>query len=369
MKNVGLITFHRPVNYGAALQTVALSKTIDSLGAVCNLIDYRNPFFEKMYSPFKMPASRSLKSIAWAMLSLPYKMRQKSGFAKFISENTHLTKAIKNKAELSMYGNQYDLYITGSDQVFNLQCSGGETAYFLDFVQGKPKYSYAASLGDANISEESAVSYKNLLSDFCHISMREQSGANVIENITGKQCACMLDPTLLLNKTQWQELVKDKPSLLKERYVLVYFMAASKAAREEMMQVAKTVAAKKDCQVLLIGGSMHKRKNGIHYVNPTSPYQFLSLFRDASYVVTNSFHGTAFALNFEKPFFSYVKPDLQVSGRVESLLEIVQLKERIFSAAGDVSERDFALDFDEARQLLDAERSRCKEYLRGIIHG
>lgn len=369
MKNVGLITFHRPVNFGAALQAVALFKTIRAMGAQCHLIDYRNPFFEKRYRAFHLPHRCSVKTIAWSLAMVPYNLKQISGFRRFVRENTELTKPIKTKAELAEMGSQYDLYITGSDQVWNLDCSGGETAYFLDFVSDKSKNAYAASFGDWKVTEGNADLYQSLLSDFDNISVRERSGVAMVKELTGKDCVQTLDPTLLLDQKQWDSIAGQTKRLLDKEYVLLYFMAASKEARAHMRKVAKQIAKSRGCEILLIGGSMHKVKDGIHYANPTSPYEFVSLFRDAAFVVTNSFHGTAFSVNYQKPFYSYVKPELTVEGRVESLLKLLGLETRIFSYSEEIPDVDQAINYSAAGDALIQARNSSLQYLQGVLYG
>lgn len=369
MKRVGLITFHRPVNFGAALQSVALSKSIRSLGAQCYLIDYRNPFFEKRYRAFQLPHRRSIKTIAWTLAMLPYNLKQISGFRRFVRENAELTKPIKTKAELAKTGSAYDLYITGSDQVWNLDCSGGETAYFLDFVTDKPKNAYAASFGDWKVTEDNTGVYQTLLADFDHISVRESSGVAMVKELTGRDCVQTLDPTLLLDHKQWDAIIGQRKRLLDKEYVLLYFMAASKEARDEMLKTAKQIAKARGCEILLIGGSMHKEKAGIHYVNPVSPYEFVSLFRDAAFVVTNSFHGTAFSVNFQKDFYSYVKPELTVEGRVESLLKRIGLENRIFSHSEQIQSIDQPIDYTAADAALTQARNSSLQYLQGVLYG
>lgn len=367
MKQVGYITFHRPVNFGAALQAVALFKTIQSLGGQCHLIDYRNPFFEKKYRALRLPYHRNLKSLVWTIARMPHNLKLNRGFRRFVRENTDLTAPIQTREKLEQVGSAYDLYITGSDQVWNLDCSGGERAYFLDFVKDRPKNAYAASFGDWSPEEGSADLYRGLLSDFAHISVRERSGISTVKLLTGKDCIQTLDPTLLLDKDQWNKIVRQTKRQLKSPYVLLYFMAASKQAREQMLAVARQIAKERGCEILLIGGSMHRKKNGICYVNPTSPYEFVALFRDADFIVTNSFHGTAFSVNYEKGFYSYVRPDLPVEGRVESLLDTLGVSERIFSDHQQISDFDQQIDYQKVAPILAAHRQQSMRYLRGVL--
>ena len=190
-----------------------------------------------------------------------------------------------------------------------------------------------------------------------------------MKNITGRDCIQTLDPTLLLNLEQWSDIVKKTEPILKKRYVLLYFMATGDEAHRQMMQVARALAEKQGLAILVIGGSLHKEKDGICYVNPSSPEQFVALFMDAAWVVTNSFHGTAFSVSFEKNFYSYVKPDLRVSGRVESLLRKLGLQERIFSDAEQIQNIDQTIAYEHVRLVLEKEREYSIQYLKGVLYG
>ena len=366
MKKVGLITFHRPINFGAALQSVALVKAIESCGAECEIIDYVNPAFEKAYKVFSFSNCVSLKRTAWEFLMLNIRIRQKISFSGFIKENAKLTSKC-NKKELQNFSDTYDLYITGSDQVFNYNCSGSDASYYLDFVKNKPKYSYAASFGDSDVPAEYVDEYKKHLTDFSDISVRESSGIGIVQKLLGRQTVKTLDPTLLLNQNQWGQIVSKTPRQFAEPYILIYLMAQSDEINAQIFSVAQRLQEKYHYSIVVIGGSLHKKKNNIHYVNAKSPYEFVALFRDASYVVTNSFHGTAFSVNFRKNFYSYVKPNLEIVGRVESLLTPIGLRDRIFSYAKDVKEIS-DVSYSEKEDAIAKEIEESYAYLRKVLN-
>ena len=368
MRKIGLITFHRPVNFGAVLQSVALFKTIEAQGVACEIINYINPSFEKAYKPFKLSQITSVKYFLWSVARFPGENRKSKNFKRFVQRNTSLTKPLYTAEDLKAIGNQYDSYITGSDQVWNLECSGNETAYFLDFVLDKPKNSYAASFGDIDVSDELKERYNKLLRDFSAISVRETAGIDIVKKITGKDCVQTLDPTLLLNDKQWKEIISSVKPLVNEPYLLVYFMAQSDEIKREMLTLARRIANEKKYRVVVIGGSLHKQKDGIYYVDVESPEDFLTLFRDTSFVITNSFHGTAFSVNFRKDFYSYVEPDLKIKGRVESLLEKIGIEDRVFSYERQVKTIE-PVDFQKVYSALEAERLNSIAFLRSVIYG
>lgn len=366
MKKVGLITFHRPINFGAALQSVALSNAISSLGVDVKILDYINPAFVKAYPVIPKNIFRSPKSFVWSLAMLPSNLHRRRGFRKFVKENTVLTQPLKRDA-LSSTEKDFDLFITGSDQVWNYRCSGKDPSYFLDFVTQKPKYSYAASFGDDEVVPPYDEIYGSFISRFEAVSVRESVGIDIVKRLCGKDSVKTLDPTLLLNREQWSAMIKNRKALHDKPYILIYFMAQSDEINREMLRAARAVQEKLGYDIVIIGGSLHKKKGDIFYCDVTSPYEFLTLFRDASFVLTNSFHGTAFSVNFRKDFYSYVKPDLKTEGRVQSLLSSIGLSSRIFSYADDIKEIA-AVDYTESEAPLQAQIDESYAFVNKAVN-
>lgn len=366
MKKVGLLTFHRPINFGAVLQAVALSKGIELCGGQCEIIDYINPAFVKAYPLVHKTNCNTLKGMLWELMMIPYRVKQKKEFQNFLTKNTNLSRSY-TKCEMENVEKDYDIIVVGSDQVWNLKCSGSDVTYFLDFVKEKPKYSYAASFGDSNIKEENREMIKGFLDTFADISVREKSGLDILKDVTGHDFVQTLDPTLLLNRKQWCEIVKDTQRIIKNDYILIYFMVQSAQTMKEIFAMADRIKEKYGYQIVVIGGSLRKNKNGIVYYNAFSPEEFVSLFRDAAYVLTSSFHGTAFSVNFQKNFYSYVKPDLPVQGRIESLLTKIGLGDRVFSISSKV-EKIEDIDYEQPEVLLENERKNSYVYIEKVLN-
>lgn len=364
-KKIGLLTFHRPINYGAVLQAVALAKGLELCGVDCEIIDYINPAFEKAYPILHKENCSSLKNLIWEFMMVPKRIKQKKGFDAFLKRNTNLTKSY-SKAEMQKIEKEYDAFIVGSDQVWNLKCSGNDNTYFLDFVKEKPKYSYAASFGDSVVEEENKGMIRNFLSSFSCISVREESGLRILEELATCEFEQSLDPTLLLNKEKWCEIVENTKRLIPEKYVLIYFMVQSPDTVREVFTMANRIKEQYGYKIVVIGGSIRKNRNGVTYYNATSPEEFVTLFRDASYVLTSSFHGTAFSVNFKKDFYSYVKPDLLVQGRIESLLVKLGLEDRIFSKATAINKLS-SINYEYAEVKLEVEREKSYTYIEKVL--
>ena len=180
--NFGIITFHRAVNYGAVLQTYALQEALRNLNIDSEVIDYRDNIIDNR---FKFFYDKSLKKLVKDFIYFPIFYRKNKKFEKFIEGNIVTTKKIiRNCDELNQL-KEFDQYITGSDQVWNYRLTNWDEAYFLDFVKdNKKKNSYAASFGMNEIPKKEQEKYKSLLSQFNHISVREENGIEIIHKAT-----------------------------------------------------------------------------------------------------------------------------------------------------------------------------------------
>ena len=185
---VGTLTYHRAVNYGAILQTYALQKVLDKLGVENEVIDYRSDFIEWIYKPFCMRKVNNFWNFLTVIEGAPIKSRKMKQFSDFANKNIRVSKEKYTKSNISNANDVYDLFITGSDQVFNFKCSNNDKNYFLDFVKDTTKKSsYAASFGFDKIPDEHTDEYKRLLSTFENISVREQQGVNIVKESVGKE--------------------------------------------------------------------------------------------------------------------------------------------------------------------------------------
>ncbi len=265
--------------------------------------------------------------------------------------------------ELTKIKDKYDLFVTGSDQVFNPRITGFDDNYFLSFSSDISKnVSYAASFGfeakDLSLKEKTFIC-KNL-KHLKHLSVREQKGAEIIRAVAGRPTQVHIDPTLLLTQTQWQPLTKLP---VREHYVLLYLMHKDK----DLINFAQRLATAKGCELLYIS-SMPDIKNRVpaKHLTPT-PQEWLGLFAKAEYVVTNSFHGLAFSINFNKTFFVGKLPaSWPANSRLDNLLNITNLHSRIYT--------DFAKNYDaiinwtSVNKILEDERQKALSYLQEITH-
>lgn len=327
MKSVGIITMHKVPNFGSALQAYALQRKVDELGYDAELIDYHYPneyhcakqgltYFPQR-STFRL---FMLNVIARLMLALRLsKFKKKAeervnryellkNYRRFYKKYFKLSRFYDSIESICNNPPDYDIYMTGSDQVWNPRFVADDSVFFLDFAGvGKPRLSYAASMSNRRIDKEFENSYKACLQKYAAISVREKSTAEIVSRMTGRDVNVVCDPSLLLNKDEWLGICP-KESLLKENFLLLYIQSYSYDPYPNIVTFTKKLAERLGLNVvILLGLRKGFSIDGAVTFETAGPFEFLQLFRDAQFVVTTSFHGTAFALNFKKDFYSVVK--------------------------------------------------------------
>lgn len=363
MKKIAILTFSRALNYGAVLQAYALKTAFQNMGVAAHVIDYRCPKIEKDYKSFVLKYHAGwrvfLKSGIKAAC-FPFFWYCKFKFSKFWRKYLWDTPPM---AADSIYqlNTQYDSFIVGSDQVFNPFGTGRDKNYFLDFVQDKTKrFSYAASFGGVKFGAEDEKFLKEALRNFSCISVREKQGADLAQKLTGMTTYVHLDPTLLLEQKQWEEISQIPPQ---KDFVLLYLMDRN----SKIVQYAENLAKEKRLDLIFLSPVLNlppNRVKGQHIV-PTPP-QWLGYFLKAKYVVTNSFHGLAFSINFNKKFFvDFLPPQRGVNSRLENLLDLTGLRSRLIDNIGTDYEAE--IDWPAVNAKVAEEREKSLQYLRGIV--
>jgi|LSQX01.3.fsa_nt_gb hypothetical protein len=359
-RKVGIVTFHRAINYGAILQAYSLYTVCKRMGADPVIVDYRNPRLENRHKEFRWKDCKTPKDyIKFVLLANNYNNKFRK-FRYFYEDYLELSKPYLTLEDLKKDISYYDRYICGSDQVWNGGITDLDPAYFLTFANTEQRNSYAASFGFGVLADDKIDKYKQLLSGFNHMSVRERDGADIIKRLLGNEVSVVLDPTLLLNKEDWSTLTVQSKH---KDYILVYGFGKG----NHLLDFAISLAKETGLKIVRIGNSyMPSRK--FSYERSACPREFIGLFSAASYVVTNSFHGTAFAINFNKEFFTEMLPEAQsVNSRLENILDLFDLGSRQIRSS-DAS-RIQAIDYDHVNEKLKNERERSLEFLESIIFG
>ena len=358
------ITFHASHNYGSNLQAYALQQTIIGLGHTNEILNLRTNRQKDLYTVFTKRRGGGgkyiIKNLSHLMYYFPLK-RAYDRFENFIKANLVVTKEYASEEDLAKAGLHYDTYIAGSDQIWNPMPADFDWSYYLTFVKEGRMVSYAPSFGQlaSQGDDETKQRIASALRQFDAISVREQGAADNVKLLTGKTPRIVLDPTLLLKKEDWLGLVKEKERIEKGDYIFFYTLFAD----PNRMNIIKRVAKATGLPVVTSNFS-----NQYDVFNPfkkhydAGPLEFLTLVRDAKLVVTSSFHGTAFSLLLNVPFFAI---DGMTDARISTLLKMAGLESREMTSASveKQCESAFSVDFTEANRRINEARESSLGFL------
>lgn len=385
MKKAGLVTFYYAHHYGAQLQAYALMKTIEKNEQIsCDIVDYvRTDTLEASRLFQKVSTPRTLLKNAHTLLYYLPLRRRSNRFKAFIKDHMSLSPiAYRNDLSLKNTPPPYDMYICGSDQIWNPMIYTEKTfdeAFFMSFTK-KKKIAYAPSFGISSIPEEKKSTLVDLTKDFHRISVREDAGAEIIKDTLGMDVPVVLDPTLLLTKQEWMNISQTSAyatsSKKRQPYMLCYFVSNAPAYFEQVKKIKEITGL----HVVWLCGARNA-PSGFEKIYDAGPKEFLSLFADASFVCTNSFHGTVFSTIFEKEFLSFsntlsykgVAPgNNKLNSRIHTLLQKIGLSHRIMSPdTPDIKATYQSLkpiDYSCVHQLLSSERDASLAFLTEAIN-
>jgi len=362
MKNIGIITFHYANNYGAFLQAYSLERAIISFGEDNNvkIIDYKNKNISNEYKII------SLNKIVYEKFRIKYILKRLINIENIIVRNYkfYISRKKLDIDRKKKYEN-YDIIFAGSDQIWNPEIlKGFDPYYFLDIQNyyGK-KATYAASFGIDLLSEKQKVQVKELIEKINYISVREKDGIFTLQELTNKKLIECIDPVFLLSKEQWIDILRNNfKEQYENDYILVYYMGKN----SNIMQDAYELSKKTNLKIVKIAYEKNiKREPQVSIKLTLNPFEFIKLFYNAKYVLTNSFHGTAFSIIFQKDFCSY-KIDKK-GNRIFDLLRNLNLKDRYVSKANGIFTD--IINWKETEILQKALVKNSINYLVNVIKG
>lgn len=317
-KKIGVITFHNAINYGAVLQTYSLSNYIkNKLNIECEVIDYECEKFKKNYKSFRT-YKKNFKGYLTALLKMPYIYIKNKKFKKFIYNNINKSSVKYTKETIKNANNIYNYFITGSDQVWNIELTDDST-YFLDFVSNKNiKLSYAASCGKEKMSDKSIKDNVKYLKSFKKITVREEEFANNLKKLINKDIKEVLDPVFLHESKEWERFTqKNKYG----DYILLYVLH-----EKSVYEIAKKLSKDTNLKIISIQNDFFKPIEA-KYLNTCGIEEFLTLIKNAKYVITDSFHGASFSIIFRKNLkVVYKKEHKDLNARLDSLINNFDIK-------------------------------------------
>ena len=358
----GIITFHAANNYGAVLQSYALQEYIKSMNINCKVIDFRSKSQKDFNSLY--PKRNGIKSIIKNILMLPYDSERKlrmNRFDNFRKKYLILTNTYKVEEELIELNNEIDVFIAGSDQIWNTTKKADVSkAYFLDFVENnKRKIAYSVSLGNAKKND--ILSYQSYIRQFNSISCRETSAACIISGLLGHEIKTTLDPTLLVKNGFWEKLIKNI-SIPYDNYIF-YYSLDGYDQRNRNVNILRKLAKKMNKKIVALTPEWPKREKNIFNVIDAGPLEFLKLIKNADLVCTNSFHGTALSISMEKDFYVLEKYD-GIDDRKFGILEQLGLLDRMISEDVVINKMKInRIDYKKVNVLLNKKREDSMKYL------
>lgn len=375
MKTIGIMTFHAAHNYGSVLQAYATQRLLEKLGYQNEIINYRlmnqRSYYNHLYS-----MQFGSKEFLRRLMRLPeHKKRceRSAKFETFIQERFKLSAQEYHKyGELCQANLDYDVLLSGSDQVWNRHCTAefkteppeSILGYYLAFGREDAiRIAFSSSFG--GMQEAEIAEYAEYLSQYRNISVREEKGAQMLSHILGREITSTLDPTLMLDRNEWK---LDGTYDVSGKYIFLYTLGRQRTARK-MIQTVKQFAKLKGLEVISASPFCIPFIPGVRTVADCGPLDFLSYIRNAEMVITDSFHGTVLSINMGKEFYSICKPGGS-EFRKTDILGRLGLQDRVISDPAVILNLALPpIDYTAVYAKLDVLRQHSLDYLKTALEG
>lgn len=322
---------HKVLNYGSALQAYALQHKISELGYDSEIIDYEFPPRKQIRISFSYIFECVFDFLRALIMGFPRK-KQMERFQKFYNNHYKLSPMSYNSVTISSDPPNYDVYMTGSDQVWNPKHIGTDTNFLLSFVpEGKTKISYASSFATSMIPDDKKALYAKYLKDYKQISVREPTGVQLVKSLSNKDAIVCCDPVFLLDRKQWDRVAENGQVNIKEKYILVYALYYMFDPYPDLLRIIDHVQKELGFKVYYLNGRKEDafRPNS-SVLKSEGPAEFIQLIKNAEIVITSSFHGVAFSLIYDKPLMAIVRQNDRKDSRITSLLDSIDASHTIF---------------------------------------
>lgn len=331
-KKVGIITLSGSDNCGSLLQAYALQKAIEKYTSSVEIINFKNEKSKKMYRIFHPSYIKQPKKLLGTLLYINRLIKQQNEYQLFRDNHMKLTNhEYASSKQLLQISHNYDILVSGSDQIWNTNMADFDSAYLLDWANGCKKIAYAASLGDQKNSQLTGLkAYETEIKDYDYISIRENSSKSKIKEFLGIDTTLALDPTFLITKNEWENLL-DEENDIDSPFIFYYSYNYADDIKNNMV---KQFAKEKNLPVYVINYSRwldgKNKKFGFNIYHKSGPLAFLKLMKYCKYSLVESFHGTVFSFIFEKQFwFLKNKNDNILDDRINDIMEILDTKDRV----------------------------------------
>lgn len=369
MKKVGVITFHNSYNCGSMMQAYALQKYLFRKNIDNEIVDFSNEGQRELYSVFSK--NKNLKSIIKNILIFPHRKGiyfNNSKYEEFKQNNLKLSRKIENSQELT--DKDYNVVVAGSDQIWNITIQDFDKAYFLDWVKLARRVAYAPSFGAKNIltNTQNPNEYVKYLMNFNALSIRENNGKKWIKELIGKEVETLIDPTLLLNASDYENLI-DNSCVPQEDYIFFYCPSFDVNISKFVDKISK----KYDLPVIAWSAKSYYVKGikrfGFELPKYENPSAYLALIKNAKLIFTTSFHGTIFSTIFRKKFYTIKNGGMYGDDdRVLTLMNSLKIMDRLIPYEFD-DNYDYLKDvnYSEYETLLPKLQKKAEKYINDNI--
>lgn len=380
---VGIITVHKSNNYGACLQSYALWRYISSLGYDCEIIDLHRPLHDdfipsKRFCPLRAKKKKNIfKRILSSTKSILFPKKGKTKLSllakqRFDIFNNQIRFSRPYRGIDELYSNppEYDIYVSGSDQIWNPTMPYCIEPYFLGFIKnGGRKISYASSVGLSELLPNEKKCYREWLADYDSISVREETGREIISRITQRTDIFQVsDPTFLLDIDEWEKQIV--PVNTSSRYILLFILSYNPS----LIEFCKKLKKASGYDVMIIY-NRHQNSSLSEFlpITDAGPCEFLGYIKNADLVITDSFHGTVFSILLKTNFFTYVGLTNKRGSRITDLLEKFNLSSHLLELSsqvpsfGDLMKVSYKVE--DIERAIAKERSQSREYLMSALLG
>lgn len=338
MRKIGIVTIYDVSNYGNRLQNYAVKKVMNKVTKLnVKEINTVNHFL-------------GLKNI----------IRYRKSSIKRMLKFYDFSNKSKDIEYLCDYKNEdYDFIVCGSDQIWNPYWAGYEYM-FATFADKEKRIAYSASFGVSEIPEEKKEYYTKCLKDMKAISVREEAGAKIVKDLTGREAEVLVDPTLMLDKEEWKKVSRKPKSFFNKKYIMTYFLGEIDLEYKEYI---KKIAMEMNCEIINL-----EKENNNKYWNSTGPAEFIWLIEHCMLFCTDSFHGSIFSVLMEVPFIVFERKSSigSMGSRLDTLLKKLQLEDRKYN--GGSLEEIMHIDYSYIPDILKYERKKTYNFLKSAMY-
>jgi exopolysaccharide biosynthesis predicted pyruvyltransferase EpsI len=379
MKKIAIITLNGYSNYGNRLQNYAVQEVLKSFEFYSETLIVNDKSIKQKTntSSFKTKVNKlskkPIKDLSHQIKTNLWNKVHKNEIRKSKQERIEIFKKFTNnyinETEFSISDNdidralvdQYEYFIVGSDQVWNPAYISGSSLYFLTFAPKAKRISLSASFGVSTIASEYTEKYKEWISGIHKLSVREDDGAKIIKELTGRDSSVLVDPTFLLTKNKWLSIARAAKNKPKEKYLLTYFLGGISDKDEKKIKILA-----KSNQLKVI--NLNRISETETY--KTGPNEFIDYINSCTLFCTDSFHGTVFSILMEKPFVVYKRRSnsLSMFSRVNTLLDKFDLNSRKSENVSFENNDVFNIDFSHTPPIIESEREKALNFLKDALN-